>query len=110
MSSVYKFPTTSPRKQEISWMNLIYTSHDMFCDCNDPQLHLLVLINRDSEVRKPLSDIKNIKCLLTGITTGETTELEPFGDVGGFLDGELEDLFKEKENEEPTAVVTPSTR
>lgn len=110
MSSMYKFPSLSPRKQEIGWMNIIFTSHDQFCDCKDPELHLLVLINRDSPVRKPLTDIQNIKCLLTGITTGETTEPEPFGDGAGFLEGELEDLFKENEGVEPTVALTPSTR
>lgn len=99
MSTVYKLPTTSPRKQEIGWMNLVFTSHDMFCDCDDPQLHLLFLINRDSEVRKPLSDVKNIKCLLTGkgATPAATEEDDP-----GFLEGELEKLFEENTQENGT--------
>lgn len=66
----------------------------MFCDCNDTNLHFLILLNKDSNCRKPESDIKNIKCLLTGkdpIPTTSTGEEED----GGFLEGELERLFEE---------------
>ena len=110
MSTIYKKPLYTPRQQENTWMNMIYTSHDQLCGCDEPLIHLMQLINRDSPCIKPLKDIKNIKCLLTGITTGETTEPEPFGDGAGFLEGELEDLFKENEGVEPTVALTPSTR
>lgn len=106
MSSVYKFPTSSPRKQELTWMNIIFTSHDQFCDCNDPELHFLVLINRDSAFRKPVSDIKNIKCLLTGeTTTGEEKETPALEDVG-FLEGELEKFFQEEGNTGPEDIAS----
>ncbi len=103
MSSVWKYPNHSPRKQELTWMNLIFQSHDQFCDCNDPPLHFMVLINKDSNFKKPLSDIQNIKCLLTGATKDGTTEGETIiEDNFGFLEGELEDLFAEKDTPKET--------
>lgn len=99
MSSVYRYPNISPRQQENQWMNLIWGTHDQFCECNDPQLHFLILMNRDSNCRKPESDVRNIKCLLTGKdpTTSTTTKDE---EDGGFLEGELEKLFDEGPTEE----------
>lgn len=101
MSSVYKYPNKSPRRQETEWMNLIYSSHDMFCDCDDPKLHFLILMNRDSNCRKPTTDIINIKCLLTGKDPTPTTSAEDHED-GGFLEGELDRLFDEGNTEENT--------
>ncbi len=105
MSSVWKYPTSSPRKQELMWMNIFYSTHDQFCECDDPVLHFMILVNRDSNTKKPTSDIRNIKCLLTGkTTTAEEEDTEPTPDEGGFIDGELEQLFKEEdgpENKEP---------
>lgn len=66
-------------------------------------------MNKDSNCRKPISDISNIKCLLTGGPTDtEDTTKEDEEDPTGFLNGELEDLFKEDDGdgEEPT----PETR
>lgn len=95
MSSVWKYPTSSPRKQELLWMNIFYSTHDQFCECDDPVLHFMVLVNRDSNTKKPTSDIKNIKCLLTGkITTEEDTKPEDLDDLD-IEDGELEKLFAE---------------
>lgn len=95
MSSVWKYPQASPRKQELLWMNILWSTHDQFCECQDPVLHLMILINRDSSARKPTSDIKNIKCLLTGeTTTKEDTKPEDFDDLD-IEDGELEKLFAE---------------
>ncbi len=95
MFSLWKTPTSSKRQQELQWMNIINQCHDQFCHCDNPTFHLIYCINKFSSTQKPEKDLKNIQCLLTGapITTGEDKEKED----GGFLDGELEDLFKENE-------------
>lgn len=106
MSSVWKYPTSSPRKQELLWQNIIWSTHDQFCECTDPILHLMILINKDSNFRKPPSEIKNIKCLLTGTatTTTEEEDHDTAKDDYGILEGELEQLFAEpdiKEDDSP---------
>ena len=59
----------------------------------------MIVINRGSQAPKPDLDIKNIQCLLTGITTEkEDTTQEDV--VTGFGDGELEKLFSEDTKEE----------
>ena len=82
-------------------MNIIYQSHDQFCECEDPQLHFMVLINKDSDCKKPVSDIRNIKCLLTGAhKDGTSKEEQIIENDFGFLEGELEDLFSEENKED----------
>lgn len=107
MSSLWKMPNLSPRQQELTWLNLFHTTHDQFCFCKDPLLHFLQLINKDSNFKKPLKDICNIKCLLTGPSTttedGEDQDIED----GGFLEGELDRLFTEENGEKED---TASTR
>lgn len=99
MFSLWKKPTSSNRQQELQWMNIINTTHDQICHCDEPTLHLLYCINKFSSAQKPETDLRNIQCLLTGVrtTTGEDKEK----DDAGFLDGELEDLFKENEPDTP---------
>lgn len=94
MSSIWKKPTFSKRQQENHWMNTIFQTHDLFCHCEDPPLHLMVIINKNSNAPKPEDDIKNIKCLLTG--EGGTANRTEEDDVG-LRPGELEELFKEEE-------------
>lgn len=96
MTTLWKQPKTSPRRLENAWVNNIYSSHDLWCDCDDPQLHFLAIINKNSNAPKPESEIKNIKCLLTG-RTGETTGEK---DDIGLEDGELEKLFAEDTEED----------
>lgn len=85
-----------PRQLELNWMNNIFNSHDLFCGCDDPFLHFLILVNKTGNAPKPEPEIKNIKCLITGkTTTGEKEELD-------FDDGELERLFQEDNVEEDT--------
>lgn len=98
MFSLWKTPTSSKRQQELQWLNLVNSTHDQFCHCNEPTLHLLYCINKFSSAQKPEKDLRNIQCLLTGvpITTAEDKEE---GDPTGFLEGELEDLFKEENGE-----------
>lgn len=105
MTSCWKKPTSSVRQQELQWMNIIFQSHDQMCHCEDPQLHFMILLNKTGNAPKPESEIKNIKCLLTGQPTGETKDTEE--DNGGFLEGELQKLFEEDDGgaaniEEPT--------
>lgn len=101
MNPIWKKPSSSLRQLELGWINNINQTHDLWCHCEDPTTHLLYCINKFSTVQKPLIDIKNIRCLLTGKPTTpaeDTTEK----DDPEFLEGELEMLFKEKEKPENT--------
>lgn len=62
------------------------------CGCKDPILHLLIIINREGNAPKPETDVKNIKCLLTGEKDGhgEKDIIEE-----EFAPGELDLLFSE---------------
>nr|UHS18260.1 MAG: hypothetical protein [Betatorquevirus sp.] len=101
MSSLWKKPTFTPRSNENHWVNTIFESHDLFCSCEDPWLHLLDVLNRQGNARKPLKDINNIKCLLTG-TPG--TEKEDIPDaIDGLNPGDLEKLFEKDTEPEDTA-------
>lgn len=100
MSSIWKKPTYSVRQQELQWQNLFYTAHDQFCHCDDPVYHFLIVVNRGSKAPKPESDVKNIQCLLTGITE-EKEDTTPEDVVTGFDDGELEKLFSETTDDDP---------
>nr|UHS18296.1 MAG: hypothetical protein [Betatorquevirus sp.] len=104
MSSVWKPPKSSTRQLENAWMNSTFQTHDLFCHCNDPWLHFMIVLNKNSNAPKPEPEIENIKWLLIGKPTiGDTATVEDHG----FDDGDLERLFaedgEEKENttEEP---------
>lgn len=99
MSSIFKKPTSSPRQQELGWLNLVHQSHDQFCHCEDPDLHLLLCLNKFNNWKKPEKDVRNIKCLLTGKTDIPITTTEEKEDLG-FDAGDLEQLFAE-DGEEP---------
>nr|UHS18225.1 MAG: hypothetical protein [Betatorquevirus sp.] len=101
MSSIWKKPTTTPRQLELGWLNLFHQAHDQFCQCEDPDLHYLMVINKFSNFKKPESEIINIKCLLTGKPTGTTTTTEEEKDIH-IDEGDLESLFEKDFEEEPT--------
>lgn len=93
MSLQLKNVAYSPKALETAWANNIFSSHDLFCGCDDPVLHLLIIFNKRGNAPKPEKDIKNIKCLITGEPT--TTKEDP-GDIIEDFDGEdLEKLFTE---------------
>nr|UHS18377.1 MAG: hypothetical protein [Betatorquevirus sp.] len=104
MTSTLKNPTLSPRQLENSWINIVFQSHDQICGCDDPWLHLLDVLNKNGNARKPLKDIENIKWLLIGkpnIGEGPSNTEE---DDPGFTAGDLEKLFEEdpiQEEDEP---------
>lgn len=77
-------------------MNNIFQSHDLFCGCNDPTLHFIIILNRNGKAIKPEKECKNIKCLITG----ETTDDDGPEDV--LQDGELEKLFADDFPEDTT--------
>nr|UHS18435.1 MAG: hypothetical protein [Betatorquevirus sp.] len=108
MYSLWKNQSYSKRQLELQWINATNNIHDLFCHCDNPTFHLLYCINKFSSAQKPETDLRNIQCLLTGerIAT-EDTNKEDAGDPTGFLDGELEDLFKEEDTEEKD---TPTER
>lgn len=91
MTSFYEPTTYNKRALENQWMNCTYNTHDLWCQCKDPVLHLLGIINRNSNAPKPEKDINNIKCLLTGITDTKDGEKEETG----FDEGDLERIFTE---------------
>lgn len=76
---------------ENQWRNNIFSSHDLMCGCNNPILHLLIILNREGNAPKPEEDIKNILCLITG--EPDTKTGEPEEDV--LKEGDLDILFKE---------------
>lgn len=95
MSNQLKPTLYKEKSLELQWLNNIFSSHDLCCGCNDPVLHLMILINKTGEAPKPEEEIKNIKCLLTGgkPTTVEDIDLSP---------GDLEELFKEEDDGDHT--------
>lgn len=101
MSSIWTKPTTTTRHKELQWYNLCYGAHDLYCQCKEPDLHFLILMNKFSNAPKPENDIRNIKCLLTGLPTEEDGE-DHFEEDFGFHDGELEKLFTEEGGQENT--------
>lgn len=100
MSTLMQNPKYSPKALEDQWLNTIFGSHDLICGCNDPILHLFDILNRKGPARKPLVDIQNAKCLITG-----DKEDGPEDDID-IAPGELELLFAEDGGEEDAG---PST-
>lgn len=88
MSTIFKKTKHSPRTQENIWMGLIFSSHDQICDCNNPILHFMIIVNKNSAAIKPEPEIRNIKCLLTGEEDPTTLEEET-----GIREGDLDALF-----------------
>lgn len=88
-----------PKQLETNWVNNIFHSHDLFCGCDNPLKHLIIILNKQGKAPKPESEAKNILCLITGEGDSTDPEEEPFGD------GELERLFAEDpsgDEKEPT--------
>lgn len=106
MSSMWKQPLYTPRSQENKWVNIIFETHDQFCNCQDTWLHLLEVLNKQGNARKPLQDINNIRCLLTG--KEDTTKDDKEEESTGFFPGELERLFDEDGDKEDQE--NPDTR
>ncbi len=104
MSSIWTSPNYTPRQQERIWMNLIYNTHDAFCNCGNVNLHFMIIVNKQGNAPKPEEEIQNIQCLLTGKTTGEEEDKDL--ESGGFIEGELERLFKEESGEPEDAAST----
>jgi len=83
------------KQQENNWINNIYSSHDLFCGCSDPLLHLLKVLNRSGNAPKPEEEINNIKCLITGDDTikeeGAGISTQELEDIFADITGEKED-------------------
>ncbi len=78
--------------QTSDWMNVLYGTHDLFCHCEDPALHFMYVINKNSNAPKPLKDLENLKCLLTGKDTAATPEEDDIGIGPGDLENFLEKI------------------
>lgn len=101
MTSFWKQPKSSLRQQELSWLNSVHQTHDLWCHCEDVNLHLIRAINKFSGYVKPEKDIRNIKCLITGPPFTPTEEEDTTTkEEDGFDEGELERLFAETDTQE----------
>lgn len=94
-------PTKDSIKQKnLKWMNLMVHDHDIFCDCDSPLQHIIILICQ----QEPKLDLKPIerdivkRCLI-----GEPTATDGDQDADGVQEGDLDQLFKEDFGEENTA-------
>lgn len=100
MTSLLKKPPYSPRQQEKNWINITFAAHDQICGCDDPWLHLLILLNKEGNAPKPAVDIQNLKWLLIGKPDIAENTTDDHGDETGFYEGELEKLFEETDSKE----------
>lgn len=95
-------PQYGVRGRENCWINSLMQSHDTFCGCNDPILHLMkTAINRggifsfNQEKAKELLQCRPTTTdqeTNTGETDGEGGDTGPEGDL---FFGELEKLFED---------------
>lgn len=85
MSKLYK-PIYNKNSINHAWINVIYGSHDLFCSCEDPIVHLNDII-------------KNQKCLpSTAAATTEETTGTMEKEENGFDEGDLQRLFDESDD------------
>lgn len=90
-----KPPRYGPRGLELQFLNSIYQNHDLMCGCEDQLLHILSIISRNNKTNLSDTKLQEIKCLLTGETTGETEEPAGAADVLDAIDdGDLDALFE----------------
>lgn len=88
MSKLFKKTTLSPRALQNAWMNNIFQSHDLWCECQDPLKHLEDIINKEK--------CRHFKDAETTTETGGDTKTEETG----FDDGDLERLFAQSDDDE----------
>lgn len=102
MSSLWKQPQYGPKGLENCWHNLVYSTHDSICGCNDTTLHLLQILSKNNPKKPTTKQLKEIKCLLTGEedTTEETTG------VDGLEPGDLDLLFAADDGDASDAATT----
>lgn len=94
-------PTKDSIKQKnLKWMNLLVHSHDIFCDCETPLQHTIILIcQQEPEIKlKPIEKDIVKRCLI-----GEPTDTAGTAADDGVEEGLLDALFKEDFGEEDTA-------
>lgn len=88
MSLHWQPPKYGPKGLENKWINTIYETHDHLCGCDSTLTHLIEVLNRqNSPTRLTEKQIKEIKCRITGETTGQEEEDNHTEDA-------LEDLAK----------------
>lgn len=105
MSSYYKKSKYTAREQETAWLNITVATHDMFCFCDQPWNHLLQgVLQRGSTFELDKKSIRLMqKCLISTKEDGDdpeqpsTSEKDTANDGLDLMDGELEELFAEKE-------------
>ena len=111
---IWEAPFYNIRGRETTWINGIHTSHDLFCGCDSPDLHLLACLffpagtDDDSLLQRSVQRLKGVKqhpklLCLTGTADGEkdTPATEDGPDILDHLtDGDLEKLFEDDIEEE----------
>lgn len=107
-SSYYKKTKYTSREQETAWLNIVIATHDMFCFCDTPWNHLLQgVLQRGSTFKLDAKSIRLMqKCLISTTDAGTdpeqpTTSKDDTANAGlDLLDGELEELFAKKEEDQ----------
>nr|ALN98236.1 ORF2 [Chimpanzee anellovirus] len=102
MSYPWKPPVYGPEGRELQWLNCCMQSHDTFCGCNNPMMHLILgAAKRSNYFGLNTENINTLqRCLGYGDpkdTTGDKDtpeEPDPIAE-DHFEDGDLEALFAE---------------
>lgn len=81
MSKQYKPTKLTPRALQNAWMNNIFQTHDLWCECENPLKHLKEIIKKE--------ECRHTTDAATTTETGGDTE----NNEDGFDAGDLETLF-----------------
>lgn len=91
----FRPPRYGQRGLELQLLNSIFQNHDLCCGCDDQLLHILSIINTHNKANLSDTKLKEIKCLLTGETTGTEEDSAGAADALDVLnDGDLDALFE----------------
>lgn len=88
MSKSWRPPLYTPKGLQNQWINNIFQSHDLFCGCPKPFLHLKEIIEDQKCDRFTEKE-----------TTTETTGIPPTNE-DNFDEGDLQQLFEAEKEEE----------
>ncbi len=112
MSLYWKPPVYGVEGREVQWLNNTVQSHDIFCGCDDPFMHLVfAFAKRSTRFGISKNSLQQMqKCLTTSEEKGTQTdgstdsEEETGGPEGDLNFGDLEKLFEQdgELTEEPT--------
>lgn len=107
MSFPWKPPIYSVRQRDNQWINTIFTAHDIYCGCDHPPTHLLIILLREANnlgLKKQIIE-QTQQCLGYGDKTtenGPTDDLAIATEEDYIQDGDLAELFKDDGENEDT--------